>query len=380
GKYVQPTNFDKERAYFQEVDAFELLEESPSPKSFSTWTSSQFDSSTIPSLCSRIEKWLISKKSNYSLAPSSTLSKILETPLGSIEPIGGLHLDKLKLKTPEESARDIDAHWCSIQRRFIFSINDIDALGIDSNDNRSNRAEEIRTEDREDIEVAVKKLSLTSTSTSFHKYDLDPLNALLAVCGQSAPSTLKDAFSNYCDLETIVKVGEGTYGEAFKAGNTVCKVVPIDGDLQVNGETQKRSEELLEEVILSRTLNSLRSNEGSADNFCTTFIRTIDLRVCQGSYDAVLVKAWEDWDEKHGSENDHPKEFPEKQLYVVFVLQHGGKDLESFVLLNYDEAQSLLVQVTAGLAVAEAAYEFEHRDLHWSGYSSVYKNLVVSFH
>ena len=211
GKYVQPTNFDKERAYFQEVDAFELLEESPSPKSFSTWTSSQFDSSTIPSLCSRIEKWLISKKSKYSLAPSSTLSKILETPLGSIEPIGGIHLDKFKLKTPENSARERDAHWCSIQRRFIFSINDIDALKIDSNDNRSNRAEEMRTEDREDIEVAVKKLSLTSTSTSFHKYDLDPLSALLAVCGQSTPSTLKDVFSNYW----FVRQSGNTYFHAF---------------------------------------------------------------------------------------------------------------------------------------------------------------------
>ncbi|XP_061944895.1 serine/threonine-protein kinase haspin homolog [Populus nigra] len=53
------------------------------------------------------------------------------------------------------------------------------------------------------------------------------------------------------------------------------------------------------------------------------------------------------------------------QCFVVFVLQHGGKDLESFVLLNFDEVHSLLVQVTAGLAIAEAAYEFEHRDLHW---------------
>lgn len=43
-----------------------------------------------------------------------------------------------------------------------------------------------------------------------------------------------------------------------------------------------------------------------------SFIRS--LRVCQGPYDPALVKAWEYWDEKHGSENDHPKEFPEKQV------------------------------------------------------------------
>eukprot|EP01018_Ginkgo_biloba_P009460 Gb_15224 [translate_table: standard] len=57
--------------------------------------------------------------------------------------------------------------------------------------------------------------------------------------------------------------------------------------------------------------------------------------------------------------------FPEKQLYVTFILADGGKDLESFVLSDFDEARSLLIQVTASLAVAEAACEFEHRDLHW---------------
>ncbi|KAL3573350.1 hypothetical protein D5086_023963 [Populus alba] len=197
-----------------------------------------------------------------------------------------------------------------------------------------------------------------------HDYG-DPFAALLAVCGQSVPLTLLEVFSKYCEPDNIVKVGEGTYGEAFEAGNTVCKIVPIDGDLPVNGEVQKRSEELLEEVILSRTLNNIRSHDSEVDNACTTFIEILDLRVCEGPYDLALVRAWEYWDERHGSENDHPKEFPEKQCYVVFVLQHGGKDLESFVLLNFDEARSLLVQVTAGLAIAEAAYEFEHRDLHW---------------
>lgn len=37
----------------------------------------------------------------------------------------------------------------------------------------------------------------------------------------------------------IVKIGEGTYGEAFKVGENVCKIVPFDGDLRVNGEIQK---------------------------------------------------------------------------------------------------------------------------------------------
>lgn len=137
--------------------------------------------------------------------------------------------------------------------------------------------------------------------------------------------------------------------------------------------------------------------------------RSHSLRVCQGYYDSCLISAWEDWDGKHGSENDHPKEFPADQVctlsadsrqlylvnnlmpntsvilwfvdfvnyglsilsvyglsislwffhlfcsltkyvnfsqcYVVFVQEHGGRDLESFVLLDFDEARSLLVQV-----------------------------------
>lgn len=36
--------------------------------------------------------------------------------------------------------------------------------------------------------------------------------------------------------------------------------------------------------------------------------------VCQGAYDPGLINAWEDWDARHSSENDHPKEFTEKQV------------------------------------------------------------------
>lgn len=116
--------------------------------------------------------------------------------------------------------------------------------------------------------------------------------------------TLKVVLLYNSDSNSIVKIGEGTYGEAFKAGDAVCKVVPIDGELLVNGEVQKvcwshleislvmpwnyqqlsnfnscfvqKSEEVLEEVLLSLTLNNLRPREGDSvkENSCTFFIET----------------------------------------------------------------------------------------------------------
>lgn len=39
----------------------------------------------------------------------------------------------------------------------------------------------------------------------------------------------------------------------------VFKIVPLEGDLPVNGETQKRSEEILAEVAIALTLSRLRN-------------------------------------------------------------------------------------------------------------------------
>ncbi|KAM7470110.1 hypothetical protein LguiA_008293 [Lonicera macranthoides] len=360
GKFVQPPNFDKERAYFEEVDSFELLEESPSPKKSTTWVMGiQSEKIVVSHLSSVLEKWLITRKQNRGCGPSISLSKILETP--------ALHNEyDDDLQTPEKVPLQFTSGLHSIQNRFNSTFIQRGVFERQISSRKSNEEQGNTGEvGCEDIEVAVRKLSLASRPSSLDDHQWDSFLTLLTVCGLSAPSTLLDVFSSYCDPKHIVKVGEGTYGEAFKAGETVCKIVPFNGNLRVNGEVQKRSEELLEEVILSLTLNRLRGHEEHEYNACTTFIETVNLSICQGPYDAALVNAWEEWDSKHGSENDHPKEFPENQCYVVFVQEHGGRDLESFVLLNFDEARSLLVQVTLALAVAEAAYEFEHRDLHW---------------
>ncbi|QDZ24087.1 hypothetical protein A3770_12p66050 [Chloropicon primus] len=167
-----------------------------------------------------------------------------------------------------------------------------------------------------------------------------------------------------CDA-SVRKVGEGTFGEAFKLNNNlVLKVVPIDGDLLVNGEKQKTSGELYAEVVIHNCLKRLRES-GGTQNSCKTFIETHGISVCRGKYAACLLEAWEAWDEIHTSENDHVGTFLEDQLYIVFVYNDGGEDLESFRFRSFEEIRSMLMQVTMGLAVAEEELKFEHRDLHW---------------
>ncbi|KAM0954574.1 putative non-specific serine/threonine protein kinase [Dioscorea sansibarensis] len=382
----EPTDFRKEKAYFQEVDSFELLEESPSPKQFSTWAMGRQHDYFVHDLPSILERWRISKLA-YSCLPSQQLGRILETPtIPSVQSYNGLS-GNLFEKTPERALKlmvpfNLSCYKSEIHSKFAGpeSVGDLNESSIVSSFGALQIKEEsiegdfsvggesrISSASGKELEGANRKESVVPHSTSLGGECYSAFAQLVMVCHQQAPLSLHKVFCNYCDSSSIVKIGEGTYGEAFKAGDAVCKVVPIDGDLLVNGEVQKKSEEVLEEVLLSLTLNNLRPREGETikENSCTIFIETKDFRVCQGSYDASLIKSWEEWDMKHGSENDHPKEFSENQCYIVFILAHGGKDLESFVLLNFDEARSLLVQVTVALAVAEAACEFEHRDLHW---------------
>eukprot|EP00250_Pteridium_aquilinum_P000063 c10082_g1_i1 orf=269-2662(-) len=210
----------------------------------------------------------------------------------------------------------------------------------------------------------------TLESTILSKAELLPtFEALLQKCGQSAPLQLKEAIMQFSDMRDVLKLGEGTYGEAFRASNLVFKIVPMGGNFLVNGEAQKTSAEMYTEMLLTLTLNKFRKQTSSdlslRRNMCNNFIETKMVKVCQGLYDQALINAWEEWNTKHESENDHPKVFPKNQLYMLFVLADGGKDLESFSITSFDVARSILTQVTAALAIAEEDCEFEHRDLHW---------------
>ena len=201
-----------------------------------------------------------------------------------------------------------------------------------------------------------------------------PIERLLRECGQ-APNlevvpSLGDFISGFVDLREATKIGEGTFGEAFMGAGRVFKIIPIEGTLLVNGEVQKTADEVRAESVIANKLTQM-SREACPDtgsptaNMSPGFIRMYGMGACRGRYPDELVHQWEAWDEENESENDHIGAFPEDQLYIVFVFENGGRDLERFQLHNFDEVRSLLLQVVLTLAVGEEACGFEHRDLHW---------------
>ena len=138
------------------------------------------------------------------------------------------------------------------------------------------------------------------------------------------------------------KIGEGVYGEVFLNGTIVLKIIPIEGDVEINGSAQKRFDEILQEVIISQELSALRSNK---TNFTSGFVEVVNVRLVQGSYPAHLLKLWDNYDTRKESENDRPDIFDSNQLYIVFELMNCGSDLEAFVFKNGEQSYSAFKQV-----------------------------------
>jgi serine/threonine-protein kinase haspin len=56
----------------------------------------------------------------------------------------------------------------------------------------------------------------------------------------------------------VVKIGEGTYGEAFKAAGVVLKIVPMEGPQFINDAPQKLAADLQAEALIALTLTRLK--------------------------------------------------------------------------------------------------------------------------
>lgn len=175
--------------------------------------------------------------------------------------------------------------------------------------------------------------------------ELEPLDQLLKLCGQQGDiaglPSMEELLGRHVDLTRVKKIGEGTFGEAFKAGNVVLKIVPMEGTVLVNGEPQKRAEEILAEVAITLTLSGLREDTASGpseaaaensdpnapgavsqaamrrSNVTAGFVETFGVGICRGRYAEALRKEWHAWDLANGSENDPVDIFEGDQLFVV---------------------------------------------------------------
>lgn len=169
---------------------------------------------------------------------------------------------------------------------------------------------------------------------------------VLRLCKQSEPLAFDEIYSVQA-LHCCRKIGEGVYSEVFMhktpTRTTVLKVIPVEGEQLVNGEPQKRFDEIQSEIVIAQELTALRYG---SDKYATDgFVEAVNVRCVQGRYPDHLIDLWELYDENRTSDNDHPELFKDDQLFIVLELANGGQDLEAFHFDNAQQSHSAFVQV-----------------------------------
>ena len=138
------------------------------------------------------------------------------------------------------------------------------------------------------------------------------------------------------DLEKSSKVGGGVFGEVFSMGNqNFLKVVPFGGI----GQTTQN--DICSEVRISSILSG-----------CPGFVK--------------LEKSFVFLEDHHRLQNNFDVMFNPSQLFVGLEYENCGTDLEKEFVKNPHQALCVFNQVAHTLAVAEEAWNFEHRDLSLS--------------
>ena len=209
-------------------------------------------------------------------------------------------------------------------------------------------------------------------------------------------------------LNIILQIGEGAFGEVFllpiedrdegdeEERDPVVKIVPVGGQALVNEQPQTKLQDMMAEIIISTELSRLASSSVSVSmekekELTTAAKRSKDGEICdaesvamatapgflnirqcnliRGNYPPILLTKWDEYQDAKGSDNVRPDTdlFPvdSMQKFVVLEMSNGGEDLENVILNNASVGLAIFQQVAHALGIAEKAYQFEHRDLHW---------------
>lgn len=172
-------------------------------------------------------------------------------------------------------------------------------------------------------------------------------DVVLRRCKQFEPQPFEEIYSAQ-SLRQCRKIGEGVFSEVFmnktpSGRPVILKIIPIEGDQLINGEIQKKYDEILAEIIIACELTELKNGEL---HMTDGFIEAISVHCVQGRYPNHLIDLWELYSENQQSENDHPEIFDDDQLYIVFEQVYAGQDLEAFQFENAQQTHSAFLQVS----------------------------------
>lgn len=221
-----------------------------------------------------------------------------------------------------------------------------------SGDQKEVRIAEVETSSDEESVVLLPPESPTRFCFIDGTSQVSVRDTVLRYCDQTEPLLFADVYSESV-LSQCRKVGEGVYSEVFMyrqvANDTsgegkaiVLKVIPIEGALIVNGEVQKKFDEILSEIIISKELSDLRYDTRNQTN---GFVNVERVRCVRGRYPSYLVDLWDLYNDNHQSDNDHPEVFGEDQLFIVLELENAGQDLEAFNFNNAVQGHAAFLQV-----------------------------------
>lgn len=202
-------DFTKEKNYFLEVDSFELLEETPSPKNFSTWIMGAKQVAVVHDLPAILERWKISKLVSQ-CGSSQHLFKIMETPFSVPSVLRSCgSSNNLTDKTPERDLRTkLGSHKESHKPELVSNSsvrNLVDNSIVACFDSLSIKEKEV--ENGEDVEILQEghfssesknatQIDASQFKTSDGEY-LKAFDQLLIICRQSAPISLGEVFSRH---------------------------------------------------------------------------------------------------------------------------------------------------------------------------------------
>lgn len=213
---------------------------------------------------------------------------------------------------------------------------------------------------RNKLKASSSLMSLTRSETDssqvvampFEDLQTTQLSTLLNLCdaGEVVDFTFYLESLEISSSQPLVKLAEASYSEVFSHGSSVLKIIPFGNDEQ----EQSPVKDIIQELTIAKTVQSLDG-----------FVQVLGATVCRGQYPAQLIKLWDEYAHRKGSESYRPDFYTDSQLFCVVELANAGTDLEHFELESWMEAEFVFWRVVASIAEAESKFQFEHRDLHW---------------